>query len=312
MKKIFLFLLFSLIFVNTVSAKSNRDILFDSLQKVKTLNRENIAINSSVVAVNKKIKDGLVTNFKGQYFFDFSKDLSSPKCQYGDISVINNYYDDSQKNISRAVKRSIDGYRYDVVNDEKGVFKYWTRSTSQPDECLSTNNFVNSFSLVGKKTNAASSFFYNFLNKYKNDVTVQKLKNDMVAGHPAFDYKIIVKTKAHQKFSQDYLASFKDSALEAAMSPLAFNDVFKTKSVNYEIWVDKISGFPLKTSFTMTAVGVDKKKKASGQVVLEIKNTIDFLARQTDYQSDPGNLNFVLSSPKDFVDLEAISTLIVK
>lgn len=312
MKKIFLFLLVSLIFVNTASAKSNRDVLSDSLQKVKILNRENIAIESNVVAVNKKIKDGLITNFKGQYFFDFSKDLSSPKCQYGYISVISNYYDSSQKNISRAVKRSIDNYRYDVVNDEKGIFKYWTRTTSKADECLSENNFVNSFSLVDKNTNTASSFFYNFLNKYKNDITVQKLKNDMVAGHPAYDYKIIIKTKAYQKFSQDYLASFKDSALEAAIAPLAFKDVFKIKSVNYEIWIDKISGFPLKTSYTMTAIGTDKKKKAGGQVVLEIKNTIDFLARQTDYKPDPGNLNFVLSAPIDFVDLDATSTLIVK
>jgi hypothetical protein len=265
-----------------------------------------------VVAVNKKIKDGLITNFSGQYFFDFSKDLPSPKCQYADVFVVNNYYDSTQKNTTREVKRSLDGYRYDVVNDEKGVFKYWTRMPSQPDECLSKNNFVNSFSLEDKNFNTASKFFYNFLNKYKNDITVQKMKNDMVAGHPAYNYKIIIKSKAYQKFSQDYLASFKDSALEAAIAPLAYKDVFKIKSVKYEIWIDKISNFPLKTSFTMSAVGVDKKKKSSGQVELEVKNVIDFIARETDYKSDPGDLKGVLIAPKDFIDLSSTSTLITK
>src|SRR3989339_889657 len=196
MKKITLVLLMSLFFVNSASAKSNRDVLFDSLQKVKSISTEHISTQSNVVAVNKKIKDGLITNFGGQYFFDFSKDLSSPKCQYADVFVVNSYYDSTQKNTTREVKRSLDGYRYDVVNDEKGVFKYWTRMPSQPDECLSKNNFVNSFSLEDK-----------------NDITVQKMKNDMVAGHPAYNYKIIIKAKAYQKFSQDYLASFKDGAL---------------------------------------------------------------------------------------------------
>ena len=276
------------------------------------MNSEHIVVNSSVVAVNKKLKDGLVTNFNGGYFFDFSKDLSLPKCHYSDSFAVNNYYNNSLKDVKKTVKKSIDDYRYDVIVDEKGIFKHWTRTKSQSDECVSDSNFVNSFSLVDKNSNIASYFFYNFLNKYKNDITVQKLKNDMISGHPAYHYKIIVKTKAFQKFSQDYLVSFKDSALEAAIAPLAFKDVFKIKSVNYEIWIDKISNFPLKTSYTMTAVGVDKKKKSNGQVNLDVQNSIDFLAQQTNHKSDPGDLKAILSAPKDFVNLDLNSASIVQ
>lgn len=311
-KKILLPLFISLIFIGDASAKSNHDILLDSLNKVKTLTSEHISTDSNVVAVNKKIKDGLEAHFQGEYFFDFSKDLSSPKCHYADEVVFDNYYDYSQKNSNKVVKRSVDGYRYDMVFDEKGILKYWTRTKSQVDECFSKNNFVNSFSLIDKNANTASSFFYNFLNKYKNDITVQKLKNDMIAGHPAYYFKITVKTKAYQKFSQDYLSSFKDDALKAAIAPLSLKDVFKIKSVNYEIWVDKISNYPLKTSYTMTALGVDKKNKAVGQVLLDVKNTIGFIARQTDYKLDPGDLKANLSTPKDFIDLDTTSTFITQ
>jgi hypothetical protein len=312
MKKIFLFLLVSLIFTNTTFAKSNRDVLYDSLQKVKTLTSEHISTDSNVIAVNEKLKDGLISHFQGEYFFDFSNSFSSPKCRYGDIFNISDYFDYSKKNSSRIVKSSMNGYRYDMVFDDKEVVKYWIRTKSQPDECLSKNNFVNSFYRTDDNTNTASSFFYNFLNKYKNNITVQKLKDDMVAGSPTYHYKIVVKTKTYQKFSQDYLNSFKDSALEAAIAPLQFKDIFKIKLVNYEFWVDKISGFPLKTSYDMTAVGIDKKKKTNGQVVLKVKNTIDFIARQTDHKLDPGDLKANLAIPKDFVDLDASSTSIVQ